>query len=165
MDRGDNDAFTVEASNLVSSASYTIDISTDDTGIGFDSDCSDREEEVTVQSKTLHAVSLTLYGCATAGGTVTATLSRDGSTVDTATQTVTVLPPGISIEISDLVSSFTEGETDSFSVTAENLESSESYKILLTSSNGAVGFHAYCGFDRYETSVFVSEGAHRTQFP
>ena len=80
MDRGDNDAFTVEASNLVSSASYTIDVSTDDTDIGFDSNCSDREEEVTVQSKTLHAVSLTLYGCATAGGTVTATLSRDGST-------------------------------------------------------------------------------------
>ena len=52
MDRGDNDAFTVEASNLVSSATYTIDVSTDDTGIGFDSNCSDREEDSdTVQSK------------------------------------------------------------------------------------------------------------------
>ncbi len=106
-----------------------------------------------MQSKTLHAVSLTLYGCATAGGTVTATLSRDGSTVDTTTQTVTVVPPGISIEISDLVSSLTEGETDSFSVTAENLDSSESYKIVLTSSNGAVGFHGYCWLDDYERSV------------
>ena len=153
MDRGDSDSFTVTASNLVSSVTYTIDVSTDDTGIGFDSDCSDREEEVTVQSKTLHAVSLTLYGCATAGGTVTATLSRDGSTVDTATQTVTVLPPGISIEISDLVSSFTEGETETFEVAADNLDSSETYKILLTSSNGAVGFHGYCGFDRYERNV------------
>ena len=67
-----------------------------------------------MQSKSSHIVSLTLYGCATAGGTVTATLSRDGSTVDTATQTVTVVPPGISIKISDLVSSLVEGETDSF---------------------------------------------------
>ena len=110
---------------------------------------------MTVQSKTLHAVSLTLYGCATAGGTVTATLSRDGSTVDTATQTVTVLPPGISIEISDLVSSFTEGETDRFEVTAENLESSERYKILLTSSNDSFGFHGslLVGATRVHTCV------------
>ena len=42
MDRGTDDAFTVVASNLVSSASYTIDVSTDDTGIGFDSTCTDR---------------------------------------------------------------------------------------------------------------------------
>ena len=150
MDRGDNAPFTVTASNLDSSASYTIDVSTDDTGIGFDNNCSDRDEEVTVQSKTSYIVSLTLYGCATAGGTVTATLSRDGSTVDTATQTVTVVPPGISIKISDLVSSLVEGETDRFEVTAENLDSSETYKILLTSSNGAVGFHGYCPFDRVE---------------
>ena len=45
MERGDNDSFTVTASNLVSSATYTIDVSTDDTGIGFDSNCSDREED------------------------------------------------------------------------------------------------------------------------
>ena len=106
--------------------------------------CSDRDEEVTVPSQSSHIVSLTLYGCATAGGTVTATLSRAGSTVDTATQTVTVVPPGISIKISGLVGSLVEGETDRFEVTAENLEASESYKILLTSSNGAVGFHGYC---------------------
>ena len=106
-----------------------------------------------MQSKTLHAVSLTLYGCATAGGTVTATLSRDGSTVDTATQTVTVVPPGISIEISDLVSSLVEGETDRFEVTAENLESSERYKILLTSSNDSFGFHGYCWLERLEFNV------------
>ena len=123
MDRGDNAPFTVTASNLVSSASYMIDVSTDDTGIGFDSNCSDRDRrQLTVQSKTSHIVSLTLCGCATAGGTVTATLSRAGSTVDTATQTVSVVPPGISIEISDLVSSLVEGETDRFEVTAENLE-------------------------------------------
>ena len=150
MDRGDNAPFTVTASNLDSSASYTIDVSTNDTGIGFDSSCSDRDEEVTVPSQSSHIVSLTLYGCATAGGTVTATLSRADSTVDTATQTVTVVPPGISIKISGLVGSLVEGETDRFEVTAENLDSSEIYKILLTSSNGAVGFHGYCPFDRVE---------------
>ena len=153
MDRGTDDAFTVVASNLDSSASYTIDVSTNDTGIGFDSSCPDRDETDTAQNTSSHTVSLTLYGCATGGGTVTATLSRDGSTVDTATQTVTVVPPGISIKISDLVRSLVEGETDRFEVTAENLEASESYKILLTSSNGAVGFQGGCWLDRYERSV------------
>ena len=113
-----------------------------------------------MQSKSPHTISLTLYGCATGGGTVTATLSRAGSTVDTATQTVSVVPPGISIKISDLVSSLVEGETDRFEVTAENLDSSESYKILLTSSNGAVGFHSYCPFDRYEFNVRANRTSH-----
>ena len=153
MDRGDNAQFTVTASNLDSSASYTIDVSTDDTDIGFDSNCTDQDETADVQGQSLHNVSLTLYGCATAVGTVTATLSRDGSTVDTATQTVTVVPPGISIEISDLVSSLVEGETDSFSVTAENLESSETYKILLTSSNDSFGVHGSCWLERLEFDV------------
>ena len=120
MERGDNDSFTVTASNLVSSATYTIDVSTDDTGIGFDSNCSDREEEVTVQSKTLHDVSLTLYGCATAGGTVTATLSRDGSTVDTHTHSLTVTtpppPPTPAIRISELVSPMDRGDNAPFTV-------------------------------------------------
>ena len=70
----------MNATNLDSSASYTIDVSTDDTGIGFDSTCTNallnRQQTVDVQSQSLHNVSLTLYGCATAGGTVTATLSR-----------------------------------------------------------------------------------------
>ena len=49
MDRGDNDPFTVTASNLDSSASYTIEVSTNDTGIGFDSNCTDRDETDTVR--------------------------------------------------------------------------------------------------------------------
>ena len=119
-----------------------------------------KHETVDVQSQSLHNVSLTLYGCATAGGTVTATLSRAGSTVDTATQTVTVVPPGISIKISGLVGSLVEGETDRFEVTAENLDSSEIYKILLTSSNGAVGFYSSCELDRFEYSVRANRTSH-----
>ena len=257
MDMGDNDSFTVTASNLVSSTSYTIDVSTDDTGIGFDSNCTNRDQTETVQSNSPHTISLTLYGCASGDGTVTATLLSDGQEIASDTENVTVNGPALAleglvesmeagesvtftlsasnldsstsyriqvgmnfaaigfsgdcveflknftvpansashtetltlyacasgsarlaayiyvgnrqvaqawqdvtvsvpppkIEISDLVSSFTEGETETFEVTADKLDSSERYKIVLTSSNGAVGFHGYCGFDRYERNV------------
>ncbi len=59
----DGNSFTVNASNLDSSKSYTIDVSTDDSNIGFDSNCTEPQEEATVQSNTSHTSSLTLYGC------------------------------------------------------------------------------------------------------
>ena len=66
-------------------------MTTDDADLGFDSGCTDRQEDVAVSAEsTSHTASLTLHGCATPGGTVTATLLSGGATIDTATQDVTV---------------------------------------------------------------------------
>ena len=90
---GQSDGFTVSASNLDATASYTIRVTTDDADLGFDSGCTDRQEEVTVTAESAsHTAALTLHGCATPGGTVTATLLSGGATIDTATQDVTVVP-------------------------------------------------------------------------
>ena len=88
---GSSDAFTVDASNLDADTSYTIQVTTDDADLGFDSACTDRQEDVTVAaSSTSHTASPTLYGCGAPGGTVTATLLSGTTTVHTATQDVTV---------------------------------------------------------------------------
>ena len=90
---GQSDGFTVSASNLDATASYTIRVTTDDADLGFDGGCTDRQEDVTVPAEsTSHTAALTLHGCATPGGTVTATLLSGGATIDTATQDVTVVP-------------------------------------------------------------------------
>ncbi len=67
---GATDPFTVIASNLDTSTSYTLQVTTDGGGgIGFNPDCTDHEEEVTVPagsaSYTITADSLSLYGCGT----------------------------------------------------------------------------------------------------
>ncbi len=88
---GSSDGFTADASNLDADTSYTIRVTTDDADLGFDTGCTDRQEEVTVAaSSTSHTASLTLYGCGAPGGTVTVTLLSGKTTVHTATQDVTV---------------------------------------------------------------------------
>ena len=101
----------MNATNLDSSKSYTIDVSTDDTGIGFDSNCTVRDQTETVPSNSPHTISLTLYGMCHRrrnSNRTHATLSRDGSTVDTDTHSLTVTtpppPPTPTIRISELVS-------------------------------------------------------------
>ena len=81
---GFSDDFTVIASNLDSSKTYTIRLTTDNTNIGFIDDCTDQQEDPAVPSSiTSHTTStITLYGCATTGGTVTATLSSGGNSSD-----------------------------------------------------------------------------------
>ena len=91
LQEGNTDSFTVKASNLVSSSSYTIEVTTNNSDIGFNSSCSDRREDSAVPSnRTTHSASFTLYGCETTGGTVTAKLKRGSTTLDTATQKVDV---------------------------------------------------------------------------
>ena len=93
MEEGQNDSFTVSASDLVSSHSYTVRITTDNSDIGFNSSCSNRQEDATVQSgNTSYSGTFRLYGCDTADGTVTATLRRGTTTVDTDTQSVSIVP-------------------------------------------------------------------------
>ena len=91
MEEGDNDSFSVKASDLVSSSSYSIEVTTSNSDIGFNSSCSTTSRTITVPARrTSYSYSLTLYGCEATGGTVTATLKRGSTAVDTATQKVGV---------------------------------------------------------------------------
>ena len=154
MEAGESVTFTLRASSLDSSISYRIQVGINFDAIGFSSDCVDFAKNFTVPANSAsHTETLTLYACASGAARLAAYLYVDNRQVAQAWQDVTVSVPPPKIEISDLVSSFTEGETERFEVTADKLDSSETYKILLTSSNGAVGFHAYCSIDRDERSV------------
>ncbi len=149
MEEGDDDSFTVRASNLDSLQSYSIRVTTSNRDIGFNSSCSSTFKSATVPfGSTSYSTSFTLYGCDTSGGTVTATLlrpSRFGSeTVDTDSQFVSVTaptppptptptptpppppPPPDSdpeIDISGLVRSMKRGLSDGFTVRASELDS------------------------------------------
>ena len=91
MEEGESDAFSLSASNLVSTNSYSLRVTTDNANTGFDSACTDRQEDVTITSgNTSHTAFLTLYGCTAPGGTVTATLLQGITTVDTYTADVMV---------------------------------------------------------------------------
>ncbi len=165
MKRGLSDGFTVRASDLDSSQSYSIRVTTSNSGIGFNSSCSDRQEDATAPSgSTSYSTSFTLYGCAVSDGMMTATLlrsSRFGTvTVDTDSQSVSVTAE--SITISGLVSSMDVGDSDGFTVRASELDSAQDYSIEITTSNRAsprlvdsifnIGFNSSCS-DTSETAT------------
>ena len=159
---GANDTFTVSASHLDSLESYTIRVTTNN-GIGFDSNCSDQQKDETVPaSQTSHTTNtLTLYGCATTGGTVTATLLSGGSTIDDATQTVTVkIRP--SIAFSGLEDMLNVGFSDDFTVIASNLDSSKTYTIRVTTDNTNIGFSDDCTDQQEDPTVPANIPSHTT---
>ena len=85
IEEGASDAFTVSASNMATTTSYTIRMTTDDSDIGFDATCADRQQDTSVPAaSTSHSAAFTLHACRTPGGTVTAPppagLSVDSST-------------------------------------------------------------------------------------
>ena len=87
MDEGGSDGFTVNASELDSAASYAIRLYTDYADIGVDSSCGDRKEGAAVSpGNTPHSETLALRGCASPGGTVTATPFSGSTTAATATR-------------------------------------------------------------------------------
>lgn len=91
LTEGGSDAFTVSASDLIPTNSYSISGTTDNSNTGFNSTCTDTQEDVTItQGDTSHTASLTLHGCTAPGGTVTATLLQGSTTVATDTADVTV---------------------------------------------------------------------------
>ena len=156
LNKDASDSFTVSVGNLDSSTSYTIEVTTDDAHIGFNSDCTDREESLTVTANSLsHTTeSITLYGCDAGDGEVTATLESGGNSLVSAEQTVTVLPDP-TISISDLNSPMNVGQSDAFTVAASNLDSSETYTVQVTTDNGGgIGFNGDCT-DHEEPPVTV----------
>ena len=88
MGVGASDTFAVSSSNLDPSKSYAIRVSTDNANIGFDSNCSDRQKDLTLPAGTSHVASFTLYGCAATSGTVTAELLLAGQEIASDTQDV-----------------------------------------------------------------------------
>ena len=145
LNEGASDSFTVSVANLDSSTSYTIELTTDDAAIGFNSDCTDREEPLTVTANSLSHTTgpITLYGCDAEDGKVTATLKSDGNSLVSAEQTVTVSPvivsPDPTVQISGLLGTVYVGANDAFTVSASHLDSLESYTIRVTTNNG-IGF-------------------------
>ena len=160
---GANDTFTVSASHLDSLESYTIRVTTNNANIGFNDDCTDQQEDPTVPANIpSHTTStITLYGCATTGGTVTATLSSGGNTIDTATQTVTVsIRP--SIQFSGLVRTITEGASDDFALVANDLDSLTTYTIRVTTDSSNIGFSSDCTDQQDDPTVPASITSHTT---
>ena len=164
---GFSDDFTVIASNLESTKTYTIRVITDNTNIGFSDDCTDQQEDPTVPSSiTSHTTStITLYGCATTGGTVTATLSSGGNTIDTATHDVTVQPASTrKIGFSGWLDPFRVGwgHPDTH-VRVQQLDSSKTYKIQMTLDDDEDGDRIGLSFDRgcseQEKEVTVPAGS------
>ena len=94
IEAGQSDAFTVSASNMATTTSYSIRVTTDNSDIGFDGTCADRQEDAAVPAaSTSHSAAFTLRACSATGGTVTATLLEGTTAVATATQDITVTAP------------------------------------------------------------------------
>ena len=153
--------FTVRVEHLGSSQPYTIRITTNNTNIGFSNDCSDQQEDVTVQNSVSHTSSLTLHGCSTARGTVTAKLLLGSTEIDTVTEDVTVLP-NPTIEITGLVESIDQGENDPFTVALQHLDSLASYTIRLTTNDANIGFNSDCTEQQKDVSVSSGGTSHTT---
>ena len=149
--------FTVRVEHLGSSQPYTIQITTDNANIGFNNDCSDQQEEVTVQNSISHTSALLLYGCVAPGGTVTAKLLLGSTEVDTDSEDVTVVP-NPTIEITGLVETIDQGENDEFTVAAQHLVSSQNYAIRVTAENG-IGFNSDCS-NQSEPVTVPAGGSH-----
>ncbi len=84
-----NDIFTVTASNLISSSTYSITVSTDNDKAAFDSACSERSKSVTFTATSAsYTTTFTLYACRPGDVVVTASLGDASSA--SATQNVTI---------------------------------------------------------------------------
>ncbi len=93
IQEGDSDSFSVRAMDVESKVAYTIQASTDNGDIGFESPCpSNGDESVsgTLSGAYSYTVTFTLEACDTTGGTVTATLRQGTNDVVSTTQRVTV---------------------------------------------------------------------------
>ncbi len=89
--QGRSESFTLTASGLTSTNSYSIRLSTNNYAIGFDTGCGTSAKTVSVPSgSTSHNATIALHGCNVTTSTVTATLSQGTSTVATATAEVEV---------------------------------------------------------------------------
>ena len=89
--QGQSESFTLTASGLSSSNSYTVRLAANSFAIGFNNNCLYGSKTVVVPSGSAsHSATIPLQGCDATSSTVTATLMQGTSTVDTATAEVEV---------------------------------------------------------------------------
>ena len=67
---GTSTSFTVNATNLDSSKSYSIQVSRSNSNLGFDGGCTDQQEDATVSAGNngAHSASFTLHACTPVAG-------------------------------------------------------------------------------------------------
>ena len=142
MEKNEERRFTVTASDLVTlpGYEYTIEVQASHSDIGFEEGCQNRSESHTVSGVSRRTLTLTLYGCDTDGGAVTATLTRVGMAARLHTRSVTVKEP--QVEIVEGVTAVEKGHNDDFRISAFNLVTLNGYryKIKAEADNGNVGF-------------------------
>ena len=161
LNEGASDAFTVSVGNLDSSTSYTIEVTADNSDIGFNSDCTTLQQTSTVTAGEMSdSASFTLYGCDSTGGIVTAKLLSDGNTVVSDTQKVKVNEPTITIQ--GLALSLNEAASHAFTVGVDNLDSSSSYTIRLTTDDDDLGFNSDCSNRLHDVPVTANSTSFTT---
>ncbi len=151
MKVGESDSFTISASNLDTSRSYTVRLTTSDSDAGFNSSCSDRSDTINIPAnRSSYTTSHTVYACREGSARLEAELRRGSTVEDDASSTISVSAPNISI--SGLDTTLTVGESDSFSVEASGLSTSLSYNIRIDAESG-LAFDAECTDRRYDYTV------------
>ncbi len=145
--KGQQDSFTVSASGMRSSQSYTVALEVD-SGLAFDAGCTDDDLAYTVPARrTSYSFRPTVYACSAGTHDVDAELKRGSTVEDTDSDWVRVAAaPDPEISISGLASSLRKGQSDGFTVSASDLSSSSSYSIELEAGSG-LAFDATCTDD------------------
>ena len=101
ISHGQVETFTVRASGLSSSESYSIRLSSSNFAVGFGSGCGTGGGTVNVPSgRTSHSLEETLHGCSPETVTVTAELLQGDATVGSATADVEVEASGSRVRVS-----------------------------------------------------------------
>ena len=164
---GQSITFTVTASNLSSGSNYTVRVTTNNSNIGFNSGCTDRQTDVTVQQgSTSYSGTFTLHGCAAGNGTVKAALRLGTTELDSDSQSVSVTEPAPTpqIAISGLADTIELGSSYTFTVAVSNLVSTNTYAIsMTTSNNGNAGFEDSCTDGDEVVPVPAQSASHSTR--
>ena len=132
---GDYDIFPVFSTNLDSGTTYVIRLTTSNTNVGLNTDCSDQQDDENVPTgSTSDRHYFLVNACTPPGGTVTASLVVDGSPIAAVTEYLTVEPdlrPKVALDMAFGLYYVGAGHSPS-TVSATQLDSSKSYKIKLT---------------------------------
>ncbi len=156
LKKGESDGFTVSASDLSSSSSYSIVLEAG-SGLAFDAACNDDDLEYSVpRGRASYSASPTVYACSAGTHGIDAELKRGStSTVeDTASASIAVHDPSIIVKW--LKQSLKKGDSDIFTIAAAGMDPGSSYEISVRAGSG-LAFDAQCSKRTYEKSVPAEE--------
>ena len=146
MEVGGSDSFVISASYLDTANSHTIRLTTDNANMGFDTACTDQQEDIPVgQGRATYVNSRILYGCTAPGGTLTVTLLQGETVVDTTTYDVEVTPPpSPSVEFLNSPYTLESGGSVVVRMRVSNLDADSSYTIRVAPDNANLGYNQDC---------------------